>query len=146
MPLMLQLSFGSLLLAFCAIVHVGAVALGIPYLGRIAGLLDPERHPRLRVVTLLSTGVLIVVAAHTFQIWLWTWALLLLGSFDSVQTSFYFSTVTYTTLGYGDIVLPAGHRVFGTFASVAGLLTFGISTAFLIGILVRIMPDVFRED
>lgn len=99
--------------------------------------------PVLRSVLLLSAGIGLLVAAHTVTIWFWAVCFHLTGTFGAFADSFYFSTVTYTTLGYGDIVLEDSHRIFGSFAAITGLLTFGISTAFLIGLLVRVLPEVF---
>ncbi|MFC3118107.1 ion channel [Jhaorihella thermophila] len=47
--------------------------------------------------------------------------------------------MTYTTVGYGDLTLGPGLRVFGTFAGVAGVLGFGISSAFLIAVMSRLL-------
>ena len=72
-----------------------------------------------------------------------TWAVifLLISDLPDLATSFYFATVTYTTLGYGDIVLGQDARLVATFCAVTGLLTFGIRTAFLIGVLGKVLPD-----
>ncbi len=146
MSLFLQLGLGTLLLALCALVHVGTVVLCIPYLARLAIWFGPDRRPRLRIAILLSAGICGIVAAHTVQIWIWAATFLLQGAFETMAMSFYFATVTYTTLGYGDIVLGEDLRIVATFAAVTGLLTFGISTAFLLGLLVRIMPESFGEN
>jgi len=55
------------------------------------------------------------------------------GALPDWNTAVYFSLVTYTTLGYGDVVLGPGLRIFAAFSAVTGLLGFGISTAFLVG-------------
>ncbi|GAA6192614.1 hypothetical protein NBRC116597_25350 [Phaeobacter sp. NW0010-22] len=54
------------------------------------------------------------------------------------NSALYFSLVTYTSLGYGDIVLGPGLRIFGAFASVAGLLAFGLSTAYMVALMTRL--------
>nr|WP_299284848.1 potassium channel family protein [uncultured Tateyamaria sp.] len=76
----------------------------------------------------------------TIQIWTWAAVFLLISDLPDLPTSFYFATVTYTTLGYGDIVLDEGARIVATFGAITGLLTFGISTAFIIGVLSRVLP------
>ncbi|MCG6859872.1 MAG: potassium channel family protein [Chromatiaceae bacterium] len=43
----------------------------------------------------------------------------------------YFAAATITALGYGDVVLPPPWRQLGPLVAIAGLLTFGCSTAFL---------------
>lgn len=55
------------------------------------------------------------------------------GAISSLGDAIYFALVTTTTLGYGDITLARDFRNFGAIAAVAGLLTFGLGTAFLIG-------------
>ena len=85
-------------------------------------------------VLLISIGF--VVAAHTAQIWIWSAALLLKAqTFETWNTAVYFSVATYTTLGYGDIVLDEEHRIFASFAAMTGMLAFGISTAFLVAVM-----------
>lgn len=88
---------------------------------------------------LLTIGVLL--AAHTLQVWIWAISFLLISDLPDLPTSFYFSTVTYTTLGYGDIVLGPSGRIVASFCAITGLLTFGVSTAFLLGVLSKILPD-----
>ncbi len=100
----------------------------------------------MRNIVLLSAGIGLLIVAHTITIWLWAIGLYASGAFSDFATSFYFSTITYTTLGYGDIVLAPSLRIFASFAAITGLLTFGISTAFLVGFLVRILPDVFEQN
>ena len=81
-----------------------------------------------------------MMLAHTVQVWTWASVLILLGAVTPFEEAFYFATVTYTTLGYGDIVLDAGMRVFVTFAAISGLVAFGITSAFLVALIVRILP------
>ncbi len=82
-----------------------------------------------------------VVLTHTIQVWIWAAAFIHFDVLTDWNTSLYFSMVTYTTLGYGDIVVGEHIRIFGTFASVAGLLAFGLSTAYLVALMSRILKD-----
>ncbi|MEH6523669.1 ion channel [Sulfitobacter sp.] len=141
-----QILLGTALLTFSALVHVGAIAFSIPYFSKFAELFPAARWPRIRVVALLALSVFILVLAHTVQVWTWAIAFLWATDLPDLVTSFYFATVTYTTLGYGDIVLGPDARIAATFCAITGLLTFGISTAFLIGILTRVLPDVFGDQ
>ena len=49
--------------------------------------------------------------------------------------------VTYTTVGYGDVIVGPDYRLFAAMAAVTGLLNFGLSTAFLVGLFGRLLPD-----
>src|SRR5262249_16606180 len=46
------------------------------------------------------------------------------------ESSFYFSAVTYATIGYSDLVLPKEWRMLGPIEGFTGILMFGLSTAF----------------
>jgi hypothetical protein len=54
------------------------------------------------------------------------------------ESSFYFSSVTYATIGYGDLVLPKEWRLFGPSGRLTGILMCGLSTAFLFATLSRL--------
>ena len=86
-----------------------------------------------------------IVLAHTLQAWVWAAAWVFTDAIEDWNTAIYFSLVSYSTLGYGDIVLEPGLRVFGAFSAVTGILAFGVSTAYLVAItsksLEHISPD-----
>lgn len=143
---LLQIILGSTLLAYCAVLHVGAVAFSIPLFRKLTVRMPAGHRSPVKVVVFLLFSVFVLLAAHTVQIWTWAGVFVALGGFTDIETSFYFATVTYTTLGYGDVVLGPDLRIVATFCAITGLLTFGISTAFLIGVLTRTMPDVFGDE
>mgnify|MGYP001817024043 CR=1 FL=1 len=138
MTLTMQIFFGSVMLTICALIHVGMFAVSLPGIQSI-----DRRTENLRVIwrnaSMIGASVLMVVAAHTVQIWFWAWAFFHIDAFDSFTTGFYFATVTYTTVGYGDLVLGEDARIFAAFAAVTGMLTFGISTAILLGLVLRLL-------
>lgn len=145
MDLMQQIFWGSVVLGLCGIIHVMIISFSIPLLKHVAARFD-TRFSRLRLIILLWVSMVSIVLALTVQIWIWSFAWVLSGALDDWNTAIYFSLVTYTTLGYGDIVLGPGLRIFAAFAAVGGLLSFGISTAFLIGILTRFMPNFDKPE
>jgi hypothetical protein len=57
----------------------------------------------------------------------------LLGGLQTYDDAFYFSLVTFATLGYGDIVLAPGYRIFGAVGALCGSLMLGWSTALIFG-------------
>ena len=81
-----------------------------------------------------------VLFAHTIQVWIWAGAFMALKVLPNISDAIYFSLVTYTTVGYGDVTVGGGFRIFGAMAAVTGLLNFGLSTAFLVGLFDRMMP------
>jgi len=144
MPLLGQIFWGTLMLTFCAVIHVSLVASSVPVLGKAAASAD-SRFPTLKIAILIGLAFILIVFAHTVQIWVWAVAFLFVDALDTLESAVYFSLVTYTTLGYGDVTLQSDLRIFGAFASVTGLLTFGLSTAFLVGLVTRILPQTFTD-
>lgn len=142
MSLIHQVMLGTVVFGLCAGIHIVLISYGIPLLGRLSNWAN-SRSSRIRVALLLGASFCTVVASHTVQIWLWAVMLLILGAFSDIEVAFYYAVVTYTTLGYGDVVLSDGLRIFGAFGGVTGVLTLGVSTAFLIGVIVRVLPKTF---
>lgn len=134
-----QLFWGSVILCICAILHVGMLALAISILERVDNALV-KLTLAVRVALFTGVAFAVIVTSHTMQVWLWASTFLNWGAIDYFYDALYFSLVTYTTVGYGDITLPVTFRVYGAFAGVTGILCFGVSTAFLVALLGRLVP------
>ena len=145
MSLIGELAFGTLVLTGCATIQVLAVAAAAALLGRLASRLSTTKVV-CRSMVLLLVGLAMMVFGHSLQVWGWAAALLWVGAFTSIEAAIYFSTVTYTTLGYGDITLEEGLRVFVTFSAISGLISFGITSAFLVALIVRVLPNIGGRD
>jgi hypothetical protein len=57
------------------------------------------------------------------------------GVFPTLEEAVYFSMVSFTTVGYGDVVVDKGWRILSGFVAINGLLAFGIFTAVLIEVI-----------
>ena len=77
------------------------------------------------------------VLSHTVHVYLWALVVWLVGALSGYEEPIYFALVTYTTLGYGDVTLVPAFRILGAMASVTGILMFGLTTAFLVGVFAR---------
>ena len=75
-----------------------------------------------------------LVAVHTVEVWLYALAYLGLDALPDLEAALYFSTTSFTTIGYGDVVLDHKWRLVGAIEGANGLLLFGWSTAFLISV------------
>ncbi len=79
-------------------------------------------------LTLLS---LVLMMAHGVEILMWVVLFLNIDAFQSFEAAFYFSASAYTTLGFGDVLLPDEWRLLGGTVAADGFLLFGLSAAFL---------------
>lgn len=90
-----------------------------------------------RVVSLLL--ILHLVEAGAWAAFYWIYGLL-----PDVETAIYFSLTSYTTVGYGDVVLPVSWRLLGPIEAAVGILMFGWSTGIMVTALTRIYSSRLR--
>lgn len=79
-----------------------------------------------------------IFAIHTVEIWLYAAVFEALGEFTSFETALYFSTVTFASLGYGDVHMSERWRLFGSIEAANGMILFAWSTAFLLSVMGRL--------
>jgi Ion channel len=93
-------------------------------------------------------AVLPLFFGHFAQVGLWAGFLVFLGALKTYDDAFYFSLVTFATLGYGDIVLAPGYRIFGALAATCGSLMLGWSTALIFAAIsrARTTADAFNKS
>ena len=100
----------------------------------------------IRTQSLWHTAVLMIrftsmtILLHLLQILLWA-AFYRVRCFRSWESSFYFSATSYSTVGYGDIVLPPVWRLLGPVEAIMGVLMCGISVSALFAIAARLIGN-----
>jgi hypothetical protein len=87
-------------------------------------------------VLLIATAT--IFAIHTGEIWLYALLYVLLGALRTFESALYFSTVTYSSVGYGDVLLGQEWRILGAIEGATGILMIGWSTAFLVSLLAQL--------
>lgn len=92
-------------------------------------------------MAVMMVAVLWVLEIMTAGVWLWALTFRGLGLFEDLEHAVYFSLVCFTTLGFGDVLLPEEWRLMGGLAAANGLLNIGVMTALLVEALrdVRLM-------
>lgn len=129
--------YGTMIIVLTVIVQATFIGLASAMLTRLgAWFTKPPFNVKLFIV--LVCLVLWLVAGLSISAWIWAGAFLLLDVFQSLEAALYFSVVTFTTLGYGDVTLDTQWRLFGSLSSVNGLIIVGLNTAFLIEAINRI--------
>ena len=73
-----------------------------------------------------------LVAAHALSCVVWAMAYMHTGVTSGIEDALYFALTTYTTLGFGDVLAPKDWQLLTGFASVNGLLMFGLSAAVMV--------------
>ena len=78
-----------------------------------------------------------LVLLHLAEIAVWALFFWWQNCLPDLESSIYFSGVTYTTVGYGDLVLPKEWRLLGAVEGLTGILMCGLSTGFFFAVLSR---------
>ncbi|MEI5681799.1 ion channel [Mesorhizobium sp. CCNWLW179-1] len=97
-------------------------------------------HGRRSRTLAMITVVMGLFAVMTAEVWVWAGLYRVLNIFADFETSLYFSTVTFSTVGYGDVVPAHKWRVLASLEGVNGFLLIGWSTAYLIAAGTRVGP------
>lgn len=129
----LQLTVGTGLIIACVVIHAVCLELLMRRL-KIVGPKWDRKLPTYGHIIIMIIVVLGLFAAHTIEAWVWAIFYWVTGDVSSFSNGIYFSTVTYTTLGYGDIILSPDWQITSSLQAVSGIILFGWSTAFLVNI------------
>jgi voltage-gated potassium channel Kch len=92
----------------------------------------------------IALGALLTAATLLLEIFVWAWVYRHVGAIHGLEASLYFSGITFTTVGYGDITLVKCWRLLSVGEAVNGVLMAGWSTAQLIFIVQRVMTMTLR--
>ncbi len=134
-----DLALGSALIAATVITHTFGLIVLTYVMNAIVRWFRLHRHNFGKTVAMVTT-VLGLFAVHTVEVWTWAVAYFLIGALPHFQTALYFSTVTFSTVGYGDVLLPIDSRLLGSLEGINGFLLIGWSTAYLVSASTRYGP------
>ena len=93
---------------------------------------------RLTRIYLVSGVVILMFLASLLEVLVWAVTYLALNAIQGFEQALYFSMVTFTTLGYGDVVLVERWRLLSSFEAANGIIMFGWTTAIVIAAVQRI--------
>ena len=74
---------------------------------------------------------------HGFEIWLYAFLYLGIGSIEGLREAIYFSTITYGAIGYSDAAMAEEWRLVSAIEGINGIILIGWSTAFFVTLIAR---------
>ncbi|MFN2359999.1 MAG: potassium channel family protein [Marinobacter sp.] len=136
MASILILAFG--LVAATVLIHTTFLAVSMRWLsGRNTGpAFDFDFWP---LTWLFVRLVWILLVSHTAQITIWAFFYYLGGALPDFESAVYFSGVTYTTIGYGDVLVMPPWRIIATVEGLTGIVMCSLSAAFFFTVLTNLL-------
>jgi len=140
--MIIRLLIGSGLVATTVIIHAAGLGMILSY------VLQSKERPDTRfwpITWLLIRVAWLLLLFHLLEIAVWALFFWWHKCLPDMESSFYFSGVTYATIGYGDLVLPKEWRLFGPVEGLTGILMEGLSTAFFFIIVSKKILEPWKE-
>jgi len=126
---LIQMVLGAAMIAVTTLIQGVFTVLGIE---KLRDHLERRTTTSLVPSTLkLAVFVLWLFLATIIEVWIWAILYLALGAIHTLEEAVYFATVTFSTLGFGDIVLDEEWRLLSSFEAANGLVMFGWTTALI---------------
>jgi hypothetical protein len=139
-----EISVAALIVAVCLLLHVAGLMLMAEWLLWRREYLE-QKGVRMRYAMLLVLLFLGIMLLHVLETSMWAVFYYSRGLFNDFETSLYFSLTSYTTIGYGDVLLPQRWRLLGAIEGVTGVLFCGISTAFIFAVMSAMLQSRLRS-
>jgi Ion channel len=137
-----KLLMASCLVAITVTIHAAGIGMALSH------ALRSTRRPETRfwpITWLLVRIAWFLILIHLLEIAVWALFFRWQNCLPDAESSFYFSGVTYATIGYGDLVLLKEWRLFGPLEGLTGILMCGLSTAFFFAVLSKKILERMKD-
>lgn len=137
-----QLAVGAGMLVLCVLVH----GIGLFTLSRVLGRDIEKRFENVQPLSFRGTGFTLIMVAsiiliHFIEVWLFAFLYDYLRALPTFQDALYFSTISYSTIGYNDASIAKDWRMIAALEGMLGVILLGWSTAFLVRVLGKLESD-----
>lgn len=136
--MLLRIFWACALVATTVIIH--AISLGAVLRTVQSGV--PKARRRWAISRLLIRVTWSLLLVHIVEIALWGLFYFWQNCLPDAESALYFSGASYTTIGFGDVVLPKPWRMFGPIEGLTGMLMGGLSA----GVFVTLVNGIFAAD
>ena len=125
----------AVLLALTVIVHSVGMMVLIRWVWRVHEKIGTELWAQTWLLVRLAWSL---IAIHLIEVAIWALFFWARGCLPDLESSIYFAGVTYTTVGYGDLLLSKEWRLLGPIEGLTGILMCGLSTGFFFAVVSKL--------
>ena len=140
---MLRQFLVSIAASVCNIAIHAIVMAAVLWAARVAS--KRMSHKSFQLIAVMIATVSVLMAAHIAEVFVWSFAYMVVGAAPPGTDFIYFAFVNYTTLGYGDVIPLQRWQLLGPMTAMNGVLLFGWSTAVIFAVLRAVMTSQTEE-
>lgn len=131
-----NITIGTLLILLTIAIHSEAML----FLLRMKGMRqrDLKHYPRRKKIYVVGSVIFLMLLISVVEMACWAIAYLKIGAIEGAEAALYFSMVTFTTLGYGDITLSEQWRLLSSIEAATGIIMFGWTIALVVATVQRV--------
>jgi MFS superfamily sulfate permease-like transporter len=131
-------AWGLPLIVLTVLIHVLGLGLVKQRALRFSTRRRASRHPIAVFVTVMGSATLLATALHGIETGIWAAAYRVLGALPDFRTAMLYSLNAVTSYGHTNVDLAKHWELMGALEALNGWLLFGLTTAFLFGILEKV--------
>mgnify|MGYP001825233392 FL=1 len=134
------LIIGTFMMALTIAIHAVGSAKWLEYLGTRKSHWHQSIGAGVLFRAIIMTA-LVLLFLHMFEVILWAVLYVLLQEWTgltNLSDAIYFSVITFTTVGYGDMTLNDSARMLSGMEGMIGITVFGLTTATLFVVMQRV--------
>jgi magnesium-transporting ATPase (P-type) len=136
--MLINLSISIVIIAITIVIHSLGMAMVLHSLKKYDQKTDHQKQRWQTHIFWVSQSIILMFIVSIIEVLVWALTFLALNAIENIEHAFYFSMVTYTTLGYGDVLLDERWRILGSFEAAIGIIMFGWTTAIVITVIQRL--------
>jgi len=133
-------AWGLPLIVANVIIHV----IGLGFLNlkmiQVLTLAKERRYFLYAFVVVMGIVTIMAILLHAIEAGIWAIAYRVLGALPDSKSALLYSLSAITTYGHSEIFLESRWRLLGALEALNGLILFGLTTAFLYGMIQRVWP------
>ena len=134
------------MIVLTVVIHVFGLGLIGVRVARIASRTLEHRHPTAAFVMVLGTTTLLATCLHALEAGLWAEAYRLLDALPDAKSAMLYSLNAITSYGHSSLMLEGHWQLMGAMESLNGWLLFGLTTAFLFGMVEKVWSFEKKPD
>ncbi len=148
MAILINIIIGLIVIGVTVIIQGYGTKFWLNHIENTYGKLSDEKFNKKSVKLLILTSFFLLLL-HFVESGIWAitfYSLPGITEFETLEKATYFSLVTFTTLGYGEITISSTNRILAGFEAINGILLIGWSTAFMFSVVQYIWKREFKKE